>query len=320
MRFNVVLSGLAITLILLSITILLRDLSLPLSSLDKQIFVQLRIPMVLTAIGVGAALAVSSAILQVLLRNPLADPGIIGISSGASLFAALYLIAGPALGLSLAYYPLPLWCFIGAILSTLLIYLVARQLSEFNGSAVILAGIAVSTVAGAIIAWLYFIADGQSLRNLTFWLMGSLLQADLTLILLCFPAIVLLLIYAVVQAKNLNWLYLGQQSAVLKGLDVKTFNRKMILICALLVGLAVSLAGSIAFVGLLVPHFLRQLLGHDNRKIIPAAAVSGALLMVTVLLISGLFGGIAVPVSMLTATLGGPLFLYVLLKHNRLSL
>ncbi|MDF2179912.1 iron chelate uptake ABC transporter family permease subunit [Aliiglaciecola sp. CAU 1673] len=298
---------------MLSIILLFHQIDLA-SLTDKQILLQLRLPLVLCALMVGACLAVSSAFLQVMLKNPLADPGIIGISSGASLFAALYLLSGGWLGLTLSQYGLPLFSFIGAMLSTLLIYAIARRLVMVSASAVILAGIAISTLSGGIIAWLYFFSDAQSLRNLTFWLMGSLHQADLQLVLLSLPLVVMLLFYALRQARALNWLYLGRTEAQVAGLDVTRFYPRLLLTCALLVGIAVSLAGSVAFVGLLVPHLLRNLFGYDNRFILPASALCGALLMLLVLLVSKAFGGVAVPVSMLTATLGGPLFLYSVLK------
>lgn len=134
---------------------MLRDLQLE-QAVDRSILLHLRLPLVLCAVVVGASLAASSALLQVILRNPLADPGIIGITSGASLFAAIYLLMGASLSASLMQYGLPLFSFIGALLSTLLIYFIARRLSLVSGSGVILAGIAISTLSGGIIAWLYF--------------------------------------------------------------------------------------------------------------------------------------------------------------------
>lgn len=314
------LACLSLSLLLCCSIVLFDGLGAPFrSSVEQQILIQIRLPMVLTAIAVGAALSVSSALLQVLLRNPLADPGIIGISSGASLFAAIYLLAGGVWGWTGMQYGLPLFCFAGAMLSTLLIYMLARRLVSLNGSSVILAGIGISTIAGAIIAWLYFFSDAQALRNLTFWLMGSLMQTDLALISMTLPVILLLVAYSIRQAKPLNWLYFGHKTALLAGLDVSRFNRHILLCSALLVGIAVSLAGSIAFVGLLVPHLLRNFCGHDNRFILPASALGGALLLMLVLILSKSFGGVAVPVSMLTASLGGPVFLYSLSRIGRLS-
>lgn len=288
------------------------------SAVDQQIFLQLRLPVVLTAVTVGASLAVSSAVLQVLLRNPLADPGMIGITSGASLFAAMVLLVGGTSGFILSHlqYTLPLFCFIGASLSTLLISEIARRIPGAD-SAVILTGIAISTLCGAMIAWMYLFSDAQSLRNLTFWLMGSLHQADWTILSVAIPVMLLLLVYLCMQGKPLNWFYFGANDARLAGLDVSRFNHKMLLCAAVLVGCAVSVAGSIAFVGLLVPHLLRNFFGHDNRFILPGAALVGATLMVAVVILSDAISGTQIPVSMITATLGGPVFLISLIRSRK---
>jgi iron complex transport system permease protein len=301
--------------------VLLQGMQAPFSDpLEQRILLQLRLPLVLTALVVGAGLAVSSASLQVLLKNPLADPGIIGISSGASLCAAVFLLLGSAMPVVYIQYLLPLSCFVGALFSTLLIYLIARNLSASGSSVVILAGVAISTLSGAIVSWLYFFSDSQYIRNLTFWLMGSLHQADWSILALAAPLMGLLLLYMLGQGQNLNRFYFGSSAAQLAGVEIVRFNRKILLICALMVGIAVSIAGSIAFVGLLVPHLLRNFYGHDNRFILPASALLGAVLLLMVLLVSSLFGGVNVPVSMLTATLGGPVFLYSVIRLGRQGL
>lgn len=304
-------------LIIASLYSLLTGLSQPFNDpIEKQIFLQLRLPLVLTAALVGSALSVSSACLQVLLRNPLADPGIIGITSGASLFAAIFLLTGGYFSFAQLQIWLPIFCFIGAIVSTFAIYLLARRLPDM-GSSVILAGIAISTLSGAIIAWLHLFSDAQAMRNLTFWLMGSLHQADWQILSIALPVCLILLAFVLSQSKQLNWYYFGANNAQLAGVNVKRFNRRMLLACALLVGIAVSIAGSIAFVGLLVPHLLRNIFGHDNRFILPASALCGALLLMMVVMVSDLFTGINIPVSMLTATLGGPIFFYSLVRLQR---
>ena len=311
------LSAFVVMLIVSALLLLFNGLSAPFTDpIDQQILLKLRLPLVLTACLVGSALALSSANLQVLLHNPLADPGIIGITSGASLCAAVFLLLGGQLAPNIVQYVLPLCCFVGAILSTALIYGVARKLVN-NHSAVILAGIAISTIGGAIVAWLHFFSDAQSMRNLTFWLMGSLHQADWPILMFAIPLLLPLIAYLASQGKALNWYYFGHNSAQLAGLDVHRFHRKMLLFCALSVGAAVSMAGSIAFVGLLVPHLLRNFFGYDNRFILPASALLGACLLLWVELVSSWVIGISLPVSMLTATLGGPVFLYSIARMTR---
>jgi len=287
--------------------------------IEQHIFINIRLPVLLTAIAVGGAISISSAALQILLRNPLADPGIIGISAGASLMATLVLLTGsvallPSVFDSVTYYILPIACFIGALLSSFIIYALARKL-QASISAVILAGIGISTIAGAIIGWLFIYAPPQSIKNLSFWLMGSLHNTNFTSLAVALPIICISGALLIRQGRKLNCLYLGGASAQLKGVDPIQLERKILFLAALLVGTSVSIAGSIAFIGLLIPHFVRQLVGHDNRVVLPVSALMGASLLIITALINEWLFDMIVPVSMLTATIGGPLFIYSLLKQ-----
>lgn len=280
-----------------------------------QVLWQLRLPALLTALLVGASLALSSAVLQVLLRNPLADPGIIGISSGAGLSAALLMLVFSGIGVTFLWL-LPLGCFIGALASTLAIYMVAKRF-QASHSAVILSGIAISTLCAAVVAWLHLFADANAMRNLLFWLMGSLHQADWYQLALAGPLIVGLIFYVLCRGGSLNLLYFGNNAATLAGVPVVRFNRQMLLCCALLVACSVALAGSIAFVGLIVPHIMRRLFGFDNRQVLIASALGGALLLSLVLAVNQQFANVSLPVSMLTSTIGAPVFLVMLLQQRR---
>lgn len=282
-------------------------------ALKQHITLQLQVPLIITAILVGSALSVSGATLQVVLRNPLADPGIIGITSGASLVAAILLLITPMWAQPYLHYILPIGCFVGALATTFVIYRLARTLLG-SATAVILSGIAISTISGAIIAWLYMFSDAQSLRNLTFWLMGSLYQANWPIVGVSGPLIVASLVYQLRQAERFNKLYAGDMAALSSGVHVQKLTERSLIATAIGVGAAVSIAGAIAFVGLLVPHILRLTLGHDNCKLLPASALCGASLMLLVVLISELTRVITLPVSMITATLGGPLLIWALLK------
>ena len=289
------------------------------TDIEQHIFINIRLPVMLTAIAVGGAISISAAALQILLRNPLADPGIIGISAGASLMAAVVLLTGsltflPSSMESMSYYVLPIACFIGALLSSFVIYALARKL-QASISAVILAGIGISTIAGAIIGWLFIYAPPQSIKNLSFWLMGSLHNTNFTSLAVALPIIAISIALLIMQGRKLNYLYLGGASAQLKGIDPVRFERNILMLAALLVGVSVSIAGSIAFIGLLIPHFVRQLVGHDNRIVLPVSALMGASLLVITAIINEWLFDMIVPVSMLTATIGGPLFIYSLLKQ-----
>ncbi|WP_334029106.1 FecCD family ABC transporter permease [Alteromonas sp. P256] len=283
------------------------------NALKLHILYQLQLPLVLTATLVGAALSVSGATLQVVLRNPLADPGIVGITSGASLVAALLLLITPHWAQAYLHYLLPLGCFIGALATTFTIYKLARKLLG-SSTAVILSGIAISTLSGAIIAWLYLFSDANSLRNLTFWLMGSLYQTSWPILLVGGPLIITALWYQFASAGSYNRLYAGDAAATSSGVDVHQLTERSLVACAIAVGAAVSMAGSIAFVGLLIPHILRLLIGHNNKFLLPLCALAGATLLLLVALCSELTRAITLPVSMITATLGGPLLIWALLK------
>lgn len=281
--------------------------------LNLQILWQLQVPLMVTAVITGAALSVSGASLQVVLRNPLADPGIIGISSGASLVAAFVLILAPDAMIDHLPYTLPVACFTGALFSTWLIYRLSVRLRGIN-TAVILAGIAITTLTSAVMGWLYLFADAQSMRNLTFWIMGSLHQADAWVLMVSVPVIVFSLLIIYRNAAALNLLYTGDMTAKSAGVDPDKLKLTIMIASAMAVGAAVAIAGSIAFLGLLVPHYLRLVMGHNNRYLIPACAMTGATILLMVALISEWVPFAALPVSMVTATLGGPLLLYALVK------
>ncbi|GFD87792.1 heme ABC transporter permease [Tenacibaculum sp. KUL152] len=282
-------------------------------TLKQHITLQIQMPLVLTAVLVGAALSTSGATLQVVLRNPLADPGIVGITSGASLVAAILLLLTPDWANAYMHYVLPVGCFLGALASTFIIYRLARKLLG-SVTAVILSGIAISTLSGAIIAWLYMLSDANALRNLTFWLMGSLYQTNWPILALGAPFVVVAVGYQLYVAKHLNKLYAGDIAAKSSGVNVEQLTERALVASAVAVGAAVSMAGSIAFVGLLVPHILRRVVGHNNALLLPLSALAGACMLLLVALCSELTRAITLPVSMITATLGGPLLIWALSK------
>lgn len=282
-------------------------------TLKQHITLQIQMPLVFTAVLVGAALSTSGATLQVVLRNPLADPGIVGITSGASLVAAILLLLTPDWANAYMHYVLPVGCFVGALASTFIIYRLARKLLG-SATAVILSGIAISTLSGAIIAWLYMLSDANALRNLTFWLMGSLYQTNWPILALGAPFVVVAVGYQLYVARHLNKLYAGDIAAKSSGVNVEQLTERALVASAVAVGAAVSMAGSIAFVGLLVPHILRRVVGHNNALLLPLSALAGACMLLLVALCSELTRAITLPVSMITATLGGPLLIWALSK------
>ncbi|MFT5282415.1 MAG: iron complex transport system permease protein, partial [Yoonia sp.] len=259
------------------------------------------------------------------LNNPLADPGIIGISSGASLMAALFLVFVSSLGImptqilyTHSIYLLPVLCFIGACLSGILIYIVAKKIGHSVAS-FILAGIAISTAFSALVGWIYLVAPPQALQSLTFWLMGSLQYTNYQSLSVALPIMMFGLFMLAKSAAQLNILYLGEHAALTSGVKAKALQTKVFVCVALLVGLSVSIAGSIAFLGLLVPHAVRKLHGYDNTKVFLYSGLLGAIVITLCALLNEYLFNTAVPLSMLTASIGAPLFIYVLFNKRKFS-
>jgi iron complex transport system permease protein len=295
------------------------------AELEWYIFAHIKLPILLTAIAVGASISVASAALQVNLNNPLADPGIIGISSGASLMAALFLVFVSSLGImptqilyTHSIYLLPVLCFIGACLSGILIYIVAKKIGHSVAS-FILAGIAISTAFSALVGWIYLVAPPQALQSLTFWLMGSLQYTNYQSLSVALPIMMFGLFMLAKSAAQLNILYLGEHAALTSGVKAKALQTKVFVCVALLVGLSVSIAGSIAFLGLLVPHAVRKLHGYDNTKVFLYSGLLGAIVITLCALLNEYLFNTAVPLSMLTASIGAPLFIYVLFNKRKFS-
>jgi iron complex transport system permease protein len=277
----------------------------------------IRLPRVLLAIIVGASLAVSGAAMQGLFRNPLADPGLIGITSGAALAVGIMIVlVGPVAG-TFGLYGLSIAAFIGGLLASIIIFKISHLTGSFSVTYMLLAGIAINAVTGAGTGVLTYLSNDEQLRSLTFWTMGSLGGALWPSVLVAatvvIPSVLLLLKYA----KQLNILLLGEQEAHYLGVDIKRLKLVVIMTTALSVGAAVAVSGIIGFVGLVVPHLIRLTLGPDHRLLIPASALLGAIL----LLIADTFARTAVspaemPVGIITSMIGGPFFLWLLMKKN----
>jgi iron complex transport system permease protein len=284
---------------------------------------QLRLPRVLLGLLAGATLAVSGAALQGILRNPLAEPGLIGVSSGAALAAATVIVLGahrPELAAALPRgLLLPLAAFGGGLAATALVAGWAQRQGRLSVAGVLLAGIAINALCLAGIGFLSHIADDHALRSLNFWSFGSLGKAGWTDLLLAAPLMLLPLLLIPRAARGLNALLLGEAEAGHLGIDVDRLKRRLMLGIALGVGAAVSLAGIIAFVGLLVPHLLRLTLGPDHRLLLPCAAwLGGGLLVAADIAARCALPPTELPVGILTTLLGAPFFLW-LLRRQRLE-
>jgi iron complex transport system permease protein len=289
----------------------------PLSDLAWQIWLTIRLPRVLLAVLTGMALAVSGAVMQGLFRNPLADPGLLGISSGAGLAVALSVVLPVSLPPLLALWLPSLAAFAGSLVVTLLIFSFSR-LAQGQMARLLLVGIAINALCGAAVGVLSWLSNDQQLRQLSLWGMGSLAGAQWPSLLVCALLIVPALLLVQTRARRLNLLQLGEEDAHYMGVDVKRTQRQLLVLSALLVGTAVAVSGIIGFVGLVVPHVMRFCLGSDHRWLLPGAALAGAILL---LLADTLARTVVIPaempVGLLTSLLGGPWFLWQILRQQR---
>ena len=288
---------------------------------ESGVLVTIRLPRVLLGMLVGAALGISGAAVQGLFRNPLAAPGLIGISSGAALAAVTVIVLGATLleGLTqiLGSLTLPLAAFLGGVAATLIIYKLASQNGRTSVTTMLLAGIAINALTGAVIGILTFIADDEQLRSITFWGLGSLGGATWRSLRVAGPLIIVALVSLPWLARPLNAMLLGEAEANHLGIDVQRAKRRVILWVALAVGAAVSVTGTIGFVGLGVPHLLRLRTGPDHRYVLPGAAMLGAaLLLLADLLARTIVVPAELPIGIVTAILGAPFFLWLLLKDR----
>lgn len=290
-----------------------------LSLRDRIILLDIRLPRAVMGLLVGAALAVSGAVMQGLFRNPLADPGLVGISSGASLGAVVTIVLGNALlgplFSTLGPYALPLAAFLGALGATLLLYRLATQNQQTSIATMLLAGIALAALANAVTGVLIFIADDKQLRDLTFWGLGSLAGASWTKIAAAGPVIVAGLAAAPFLARGLNALTLGEAAAFHMGVHVQRLKSVAILSVAGAVGASVAISGGIGFVGIVVPHLLRLVIGPDNRYLLPASALLGGTLLIFADMVARTIVPPAeLPIGIITAFAGAPFFLWVLMR------
>ncbi|MBU2982633.1 iron ABC transporter permease [Lentibacter algarum] len=290
---------------------------------DKVVLLDIRLPRTLMGVLVGAALAVSGAVMQGLFRNPLADPGLVGVSAGAGLGAIIAIVLGGLLPAvvtdKLGYYLVPVAAFAGSWASTLVLYRVATRKGRTSVATMLLAGIALGAIAGAISGLLVYKADDAQLRTLTFWGMGSLAGATWTKLLAATPLIVAALAVSPFLARGLNGLALGEAAASHMGISVQLTKNVSILMVAAATGAAVAVSGGIGFVGLVVPHLLRLMVGPDHKYLLLNSALLGAALLLVADVISRIVIAPAeLPIGIVTATLGGPFFLWILLRQRGL--
>ncbi|TVP56787.1 MAG: iron ABC transporter permease [Halomonadaceae bacterium] len=283
---------------------------------------ELRLPRVLMGGLIGAGLAVAGASVQAVFRNPLADPGIIGVSSGSALAAILMIVMGDRMLIGwLADYrafALPIAAFIGGLITTALIYRISTMDGATRILTLLLAGIAISALTGALSGILTYLADDQQLRTLTFWSMGSLGGLSWQSLWTAGPWILTALVVLPFFCQPLNALLMGEQVAGHLGMDAQRIKKVVLTLAAVAVGASVAVAGIIGFVGLVVPHLMRLWLGPDHRRLLPACALCGASLLILADLLSRTIAAPAeIPIGIITALIGSPFFLWLLLTQGK---
>ena len=275
-----------------------------------------RFPRIVMALAVGAALAVAGALMQAVFGNPLAEPGVVGVSSGAALGASTAIV----FGISASGGGVALLAFFGGLGATLLVYAVARAGGRTEVVTLLLTGIAINAFAQAGLAFVLFLADTASREQIVFWQLGSLAGSLWSEVVVVLPVLVIGTVLALMMSRQLDLLALGERNARHLGVDVERLRIVAIVLVALLTGVAVAFAGIIAFVGLVVPHIIRMALGPAHRGLLLASAVGGgALLAVADLLTRTLVSGADLPIGMLTALVGGPFFFGLLYQQRRRS-
>ena len=290
------------------------------AQIDTILF-DIRLPRILLAIFVGAVLASTGAVMQGLFRNPLADPALIGVSSGASVGASIMIVTaggaiqgGALVGLSLV----SIGAFVGGFLATLLVYRLATSGMGTSVTTMLLAGIAIGALAGALNSLLSYFSDNDMLRQISLWQMGNLSGASWLKVSIMGVVAVLLMSLFPRDSKALNALLLGESEARHLGINVQWVKRRLIALTALGVGVSVAVAGLVGFVGLIMPHIIRLMIGPDHRWLIPASGLAGAVLLV----IADSLARVVVipaelPTGILTAILGAPFFVILLLQQRK---
>jgi iron complex transport system permease protein len=291
------------------------DLGLPFTPAQDAVLWQIRLPRTILGVLVGGALGIAGACLQSAFRNPLAEPAVIGVSSGAAVGAVGAIVLGTTF---LGTRTIPALAFVGALVAVLVVYLAARSYGRTEVVTLILTGVAVSVIASAATGLLTYLADDEELRGIVFWTLGSLAGATWSTVGAVAPIIAVGVIGLACCARPLNLLTLGDREAAHLGVHVDRVRLVVIVLSALVTGAAVAVAGIVGFVGLVVPHLIRLIVGPDNRVLLPGSVLGGAaLVLLADLLARNLVVPEELPLGVVTALIGGPFFLWLIRRTRR---
>lgn len=292
------------------------------SEADQYILFDLRLPRIVMGILIGSMLSVSGTCMQGMFKNPLATPDLIGITSGATLFAATSIVLGGVLKAfipeSLHFYLLSLMAFLGSLLTMLIVYKIATVNGKTNVVMMLLTGVAITAIGFAFTGFLIYISKEEQLRDLTFWNLGSLAGATWMKNGLLLVVLLISYFFLLGKGKSLNALMLGENDAKHLGIPVEKIKKQMVVFTALMVGTAVAFSGTIGFVGLVIPYILRLMFKSDYQLILPLSAVFGSILLVVADTISRtIVAPSEIPIGILTAMLGAPVFILILIKNKK---
>lgn len=284
----------------------------------------LRLPRIVLALVVGAALALSGTLTQGLFRNPLADPGLLGVTAGAACVAALTIVFLAHLPITippaLKYWILPISAFCGAVITCLVLDFIARWLTARSIIGLLLTGIAINALAAAIIGLCTYLATDEQLRNLSFWTLGSLSSANWLIDAIILVALIVICFRVKQLINAMNALALGEAAATHVGVDIKKIRTQVVIMVAILCGLSVAWCGMIGFVSLIAPHLVRQMMGADHRRVIPISMLVGAILLLASDTIARTIAIPAeIPVGIFTSILGAPFFMILLSKFRKMN-
>lgn len=280
------------------------------------IWLNIRLPRILLAVIVGMALATSGAVMQGLFRNPLADSGLLGISSGAGLLVGLSVLFPTIFPSIMMLYGKMLAAFLGSLFICFLIYLYSLH-AECNLAKMVLLGVAINAIIGAVMGCLSYISDEAQLRQMSLWSMGHLGKGSWELVLVATSLIIPALLAILVLSHQLNILQLGDEDAHYLGINVIRLKQYLLVFSAILIGTSVAVSGIIAFVGLVVPHMIRLRIGANHSVLLPASALAGGCLLLSAdTLARTVVAPTEIPVGLLTSLIGGPYFLWLILRHK----
>ena len=294
------------------------------ANIYEAVFIQLRLPRVILCAITGAILAVSGVLMQGLFRNPIVEPGLIGTSSGAAFGAAFVFVMAakwpPELKSQIGPFLTPLFAFMGALLATYVVYILARNARRVSIISLLLVGIAINAVGLSGTGFMSYIARDPQARSITFWNLGTFSGANWLQVAIVGTVAATMFIISFRYSKQLNALLLGEEEASYLGVDTERMKRRVMILNTAMVSVATAFVGVISFVGLIVPHILRLLIGSDNKRLLPASMIAGAVLLVLADMCARLLLAPAeIPIGIITSLVGAPVFIILLKRFNLLQ-